>query len=208
MEAQGSSRTIITGTRAANTQCKFSNRRLPSLLAQLSIATLETLSSRANSRLRSLRRRCTSPSVQDCLIPIGGVTSSGGWIICKSTGFETLHNPPRTPDVDLIHSYTGSIDYGAKAVLMWNFALDGNGQPLLPGTDSCQNPPCRGVVTINGGSYTLNEECKLTHVYRLRHGLIGDSTCSLYHGPSVSGHHSKRPRWAVGSKYRCECRRK
>lgn len=44
---------------------------------------------------------------------------------------------------------------------MWNIALDRNGQPLLPGTGSCQNPSCRGVVTINGGSYTLNEECEL-----------------------------------------------
>ena len=42
---------------------------------------------------------------------------------------------------------------------MWNIALDDNGEPLLPGTSSCQNPFCRGVVTISGGSYTLNEEC-------------------------------------------------
>ncbi|KAF9650955.1 glycoside hydrolase [Thelephora ganbajun] len=54
--------------------------------------------------------------------------------------------------------YIGSVNNGAKAVLMWNIALDGNGRPLLPGTNSCQNPPCRGVVTINGGNYTLNEE--------------------------------------------------
>jgi hypothetical protein len=60
----------------------------------------------------------------------------------------------------------------AKAVLLWNIALDGNGQPQLPGTDSCQNPHCRGVVTISGGSYTLNEECELTHVLRLCRGFI------------------------------------
>lgn len=43
---------------------------------------------------------------------------------------------------------------------MWNIALDDNGEPQLPGTGSCQNPSCRGVVTINNGSYTLNEECE------------------------------------------------
>ena len=71
----------------------------------------------------------------------------------------------RTLAVDLNHSYTGSVSNWAKAVLLWNIALDGNGQPLLPGTDSCQNPSCRGAVTINGGSYTLNEECELTPVH-------------------------------------------
>ena len=42
---------------------------------------------------------------------------------------------------------------------MWNFALDGNGNPKLPGTDSC-GTPCRPVVTINSdGSYSYNQEC-------------------------------------------------
>ena len=69
-------------------------------------------------------------------------------------------------DIDLVGSYTGSVDNGAMAVLMWNLALDSSGQPLLPGTSSCKNPSCRGVVTIDGGSYTLNEECELAPVYR------------------------------------------
>lgn len=44
---------------------------------------------------------------------------------------------------------------------MWNLVLDGNGQPLLPGTDSCGGAnPCRGVVTLNSdGSYEPNQEC-------------------------------------------------
>ena len=95
LEARGLSRTSITGTRAANTQSRFSNRRLPSSLVPLSIATLETLISRGNSKLRSLRKKCTSPSVQDCLTLIGGVTSSGGWITCESIGVGTLRHPGR-----------------------------------------------------------------------------------------------------------------
>lgn len=76
---------------------------------------------------------------------------------------------PKALEIDCGRSYTGSIMNGARAVLMWNVALDGNGQPLLPGTNSCQGSPCRGVVTINGGSYTLNEECELlTGVRRSR----------------------------------------
>ncbi len=41
---------------------------------------------------------------------------------------------------------------------MWNFALDGNGNPKLPGSSSC-TAGCRGVVTINNdGSYSFNQE--------------------------------------------------
>ena len=43
---------------------------------------------------------------------------------------------------------------------MWTLALDGNGNPKLPGTDSCSTP-CRPVVTINSdGSYSYNQECE------------------------------------------------
>lgn len=41
---------------------------------------------------------------------------------------------------------------------MWNLALDGNGQPSLPGTDSCGGG-CRGVVQINNnGTWSVNQE--------------------------------------------------
>lgn len=44
---------------------------------------------------------------------------------------------------------------------MWNIALDGNGNPRLPNTDSCPSPGCRALVTIDddGKGYTLNQEC-------------------------------------------------
>ena len=43
---------------------------------------------------------------------------------------------------------------------MWNLALDGNGNPKLPGTNSC-GTPCRPVVTVNSdGSWSVNQECE------------------------------------------------
>ncbi|KAG1720408.1 glycoside hydrolase family 30 protein [Suillus lakei] len=50
------------------------------------------------------------------------------------------------------------ISYGSSSGLMWNLALDGSGQPLLPGTDSCGGG-CRGVVQINSdGTWSVNQE--------------------------------------------------
>lgn len=44
--------------------------------------------------------------------------------------------------------------------MMWNLALDGNGDPFLPGSDSCEGG-CRGIVQINSnGTYSVNQECK------------------------------------------------
>jgi len=58
--------------------------------------------------------------------------------------------------------FIGSPNYGSSSGLMWNLALDGNGEPLLPGTNSCNGgnyPGCRGVVQINSdGSWSLNQE--------------------------------------------------
>ncbi|KAH8104653.1 glycoside hydrolase [Cristinia sonorae] len=54
--------------------------------------------------------------------------------------------------------YIGAIEHNSRTALEWNVALDGNGQPVLPGSNSCKNPPCRGIVTISGTSYTLNQE--------------------------------------------------
>ncbi|EIW76813.1 glycoside hydrolase family 30 protein [Coniophora puteana RWD-64-598 SS2] len=52
----------------------------------------------------------------------------------------------------------GAIEYGASSGLMWNLALDGSGQPILPGSDSCTGG-CRGVVTINSdGTWSANQE--------------------------------------------------
>ncbi|KAA1474162.1 glycoside hydrolase [Dentipellis sp. KUC8613] len=55
--------------------------------------------------------------------------------------------------------WIGAIEHNSHSGLMWNLALDGNGNPKLPGTTSCGGPGCRGIVTINSdGSYGLNEE--------------------------------------------------
>ncbi|KAK0473000.1 glycoside hydrolase family 30 protein [Armillaria novae-zelandiae] len=54
--------------------------------------------------------------------------------------------------------WIGSLEHWAKTGLMWNFALDGNGNPKLPGSNSCTSG-CRGVVTINNdGTYSFNQE--------------------------------------------------
>ncbi|KAI0822335.1 glycoside hydrolase [Trametes gibbosa] len=54
--------------------------------------------------------------------------------------------------------FIGSIERNSRTGLMWNLALDGNGQPMLPGTNSC-SPPCRPVATVNSdGSWSVNQE--------------------------------------------------
>ncbi len=60
---------------------------------------------------------------------------------------------------------------------MWNLALDGNGQPLLPGTNSC-GEGCRGVVQINSdGSYSVNQECaSISAVAMMRQGHYYSNT--------------------------------
>ncbi|KAL0571506.1 hypothetical protein V5O48_010456 [Marasmius crinis-equi] len=55
--------------------------------------------------------------------------------------------------------FIGSLEHGSSTGLMWNIALDGNGNPKLPGTNSCGGPGCRGVVQINSdGSWSVNQE--------------------------------------------------
>ncbi len=45
--------------------------------------------------------------------------------------------------------------------LMWNIALDGNGNPKYPGTDSCGGPGCRAIVQVNSaGTWSVNQECR------------------------------------------------
>ncbi|KAI0700366.1 glycoside hydrolase [Cerioporus squamosus] len=54
--------------------------------------------------------------------------------------------------------FIGAAEHYASSGLLWALALDGNGNPKLPGTDSCSTP-CRPVVTINNdGSYSYNQE--------------------------------------------------
>ncbi|KAF8656405.1 hypothetical protein AX16_002550 [Volvariella volvacea WC 439] len=55
--------------------------------------------------------------------------------------------------------WIGSIERSSRAGLMWNLALDGNGNPKYPGTSSCGGPGCRPLITVNSdGSYSYNQE--------------------------------------------------
>ncbi|KAL0564533.1 hypothetical protein V5O48_017513 [Marasmius crinis-equi] len=55
--------------------------------------------------------------------------------------------------------FIGSLEHGSSTGLMWNLALDGNGNPKLPGTSSCGDKPCRGVVQIDSaGTWSVNQE--------------------------------------------------
>ncbi|KAF8736341.1 hypothetical protein AX14_000454 [Amanita brunnescens Koide BX004] len=61
--------------------------------------------------------------------------------------------------LDNIKNLAGSITHNSRSGLMWNIALDGNGGPKLPGTNSCGGPGCRGIVQVDSdGSYTINQE--------------------------------------------------
>ncbi|KAJ6449146.1 glycoside hydrolase family 30 protein [Mycena vitilis] len=54
--------------------------------------------------------------------------------------------------------WIGSLEHWASVGLMYNIALDGSGNPVLPGTNSCVGG-CRGIVTVNGdGSFSYNQE--------------------------------------------------
>ncbi|KAF4609466.1 hypothetical protein D9613_012241 [Agrocybe pediades] len=55
--------------------------------------------------------------------------------------------------------WIGSLEHNSRSGLMWNIALDGNGNPKLPGTNSCGGSGCRPLVTVNSdGSYSFNQE--------------------------------------------------
>ena len=51
------------------------------------------------------------------------------------------------------------LQHWAQSGLMWNFAANPQGGPKLSGATSC-GTGCRGVVTISGSDYQLNQECK------------------------------------------------
>ncbi|KAG7447217.1 glucan endo-1,6-beta-glucosidase [Guyanagaster necrorhizus] len=54
--------------------------------------------------------------------------------------------------------FIGSITHNSHSGLMWNIALDGSGDPVYPGTDSCGGG-CRPIVQVNSdGTYSLNQE--------------------------------------------------
>jgi glucosylceramidase len=49
-----------------------------------------------------------------------------------------------------------TVNRGSRNFLMWNLALDLNAGPKADGLGGCGN--CRGVVTVQGSSYRVNEE--------------------------------------------------
>ncbi|KAF5342971.1 hypothetical protein D9758_013670 [Tetrapyrgos nigripes] len=53
--------------------------------------------------------------------------------------------------------FIGALEHGSSTGLMWSLALNGSGGPKLPGTQSCP-AGCRGIVTVNGGSWSVNQE--------------------------------------------------
>ena len=54
--------------------------------------------------------------------------------------------------------FIGAVTYNSMNALMWNFALNANGDPILSTTDSCGGG-CRGMVQINpDGSWSVNQE--------------------------------------------------
>ena len=80
---------------------------------------------------------------------------SGTWIICRlhlsiqGEGYPGL----------IYSSFIGSIEHNSHSGMMWNIALDGQGNPKLPGTTSCGGPGCRPIVTVDSnGTYTLHQE--------------------------------------------------
>jgi hypothetical protein len=57
---------------------------------------------------------------------------------------------------------SGTIEHNSHTGMMWNIALDGSGNPKLPGTSSCGGPGCRPIVTVNSdGTWSVNQECTL-----------------------------------------------
>lgn len=54
--------------------------------------------------------------------------------------------------------FIGTLEHFADTALMFNIALDGSGDPKLPGTDSCGSG-CRAYFSVNSdGSYSANQE--------------------------------------------------
>ncbi|KAJ7085776.1 glycoside hydrolase family 30 protein [Mycena belliarum] len=88
--------------------------------------------------------RSAFPTKEVHLTECSGVYGSDWWNDIKVRG-------PNEP-------FIGGPEHNAKSSMMWNLALDGNGQPKLPGARSC-GTPCRGIVQIDAdGTWSLNQE--------------------------------------------------
>ena len=59
------------------------------------------------------------------------------------------------------HITAGAVENWARTALLWNIALDGNGNPHLPSQTPCGSAGCRPLAPVNSdGSYSLNQECR------------------------------------------------
>lgn len=100
--------------------------------------------------------------------------------------------------------FIGSIEYHSHTALMWNIAGDSSGGPKLPGTNSCSNPGCRPVVTVNdNGTYNLNQECTSRRVAFISLSVIAFDFIfvlnSLCNGPGFESDHPERRGRALGN---------
>ncbi|KAF8637166.1 hypothetical protein AX17_003070 [Amanita inopinata Kibby_2008] len=98
-------------------------------------------------------------SAPELLEAIGGMTSSGIWIICNRihSDMPTTYTPDST--TAFVLRFIGSVAHNARSGLMWNIALDGIGEPKLPGTNSCGGSGCRAIVQVNDdGTFVVNQE--------------------------------------------------
>lgn len=143
---------------------------------------------------------------------------SGIWIICKTILFlcSCTSLPGHVSSLDSlviiafntrvglpIDNLAGSIAHNSRSGLMWNIALDGNGGPKLPGTNSCGGPGCRGIVQVDlDGSYTINQECKALYCR-----VVGTAMTlvRLCYGTCFQSHHSQGPEWSFRSTYESGC---
>ncbi|KAL1657772.1 glycoside hydrolase superfamily, partial [Schizophyllum commune] len=54
------------------------------------------------------------------------------------------------------NTFIGGVNHNAVSSLTGNIALDGNGKPKLPGTNTCGGPSCRAILTVNSdGSWSV-----------------------------------------------------
>ncbi|KAF8180143.1 glucan endo-1,6-beta-glucosidase [Pholiota molesta] len=111
---------------------------------------------------------------------------NGTWIICETD----THPDSGNLVLNLTKTrWIGSLEYYSQSGLMWSIAADGNGNPKLPGTNSCGGNGCRPLVTVNSdGSYSFNQECVQSYHPKDSGGAYGQRI-----GVSVGGSES----WAL-----------
>ena len=111
------------------------------------------------------------------------------------------------------HRFIGAVENNAKSALMWNLALDPQGNPKYPGTSSCKEG-CRGVVTIYpDGTWGVNQECMSVkqskhsteiNIYSLRYGACVQSYYTSRHWRSVWETHKFDSWWQFELGFACK----